>query len=303
MNRITGLDPLERAARAGPRRCGAPGAAGLAAAQGPQPRPHSRPLGEAAPPLAQVNQARRDQDRDHLRNRAEFIAGDNPRDRDSDDDGVMDGDENAGTIASFDAASGKLMINLFGGDTVSGLVTERDRDQVRGRAHDGTRAGDDRWRRGRASTTTAARTSPATTAATTPARCDSGPGDGRRRQRTANCTTADLVVGAVVEEAELRLEHGRRLRGDRAAAATFEQVELAGAQLLGVEPVLADADVDLERRVELVGGAHLAPHQLGRVVHLPRRALEEQLVVDLQDQAGLRPGLAQRAAGSAPSPP
>ena len=50
-----------------------------------------------------VNQAGRDQDRDHLRNRAEFLADDNPRDRDSDDDGVIDGDENAGTIASFDA--------------------------------------------------------------------------------------------------------------------------------------------------------------------------------------------------------
>jgi len=49
----------------------------------------------------------------------------------------------------------------------------------------------------------------------------------------------------------------------------------------------------LERRIELVGGAHLAPHQLGRVVHLPRRALEEQLVVDLQDEAGRGAGLAQ----------
>ena len=34
--------------------------------------------------------------------------------------------------------------------------------------------------------------------------------------------------------------------------------------------------------------------QLGRVVHLLRRALEEELVVDLEDQAGLHPGLAQR---------
>src|SRR3954447_1337419 len=44
-----------------------------------------------------VNQARHDQDRDQLRNLAEFRAGDNPRDRDTDDDGVMDGEENAGT--------------------------------------------------------------------------------------------------------------------------------------------------------------------------------------------------------------
>src|SRR3954447_11094713 len=50
-----------------------------------------------------VNQTRMDQDRDHLGNRAEFLAGDDPRDHDSDDDGVMDGSEQAGTIASFDA--------------------------------------------------------------------------------------------------------------------------------------------------------------------------------------------------------
>src|SRR4249919_2067566 len=74
-----------------------------------------------------VNQAGRDQDRDHLRNRAEFLAGDNPRDRDSDDDGVADGSENAGTIQSFDTETGRLTISLFGGDTIGGLVDERTR--------------------------------------------------------------------------------------------------------------------------------------------------------------------------------
>src|SRR4029077_18191171 len=66
-----------------------------------------------------------------------------------------------------------------------------------------------------------------------------------------------------------------------------------GAALLGVEPVGADAGVDLERRIELVGGGHLRPHQLERRVHLLRRALEEELVVDLQHQAGRHPLLPQ----------
>src|SRR6476469_6281447 len=71
-----------------------------------------------------VNQAHKNQDGDKLLNRAEFLAGDNPRSADSNGDGVMDGEDNAGTIASFEAASGKLTINLFGGETVSGMVDE-----------------------------------------------------------------------------------------------------------------------------------------------------------------------------------
>ena len=39
----------------------------------------------------------------------------------------MDGNENAGTITSFDATTGKLTIALFNGDSVSGLVTESTR--------------------------------------------------------------------------------------------------------------------------------------------------------------------------------
>ena len=42
------------------------------------------------------NQARRDQDRDGLKNRQEWKAGDDPRDPDSDNDGAEDGDEGAG---------------------------------------------------------------------------------------------------------------------------------------------------------------------------------------------------------------
>lgn len=69
------------------------------------------------------NQARRDQDNDGLKNRAEFRAGTNPRDDDSDNDGTEDGDENAGTILSF--ADGVLKITVFGqSDPLVGLVDD-----------------------------------------------------------------------------------------------------------------------------------------------------------------------------------
>jgi hypothetical protein len=67
-----------------------------------------------------VNQARRDQDRDGLRNRAEFLAGTDPRDDDSDNDGVEDGEENAGTVKSFDGTT--LVIRLFSGEEISATV-------------------------------------------------------------------------------------------------------------------------------------------------------------------------------------
>jgi hypothetical protein len=69
------------------------------------------------------NQARRDQDRDGLRNRAEFRAGTNPRDDDSDGDGLEDGDENAGTVVSFEG--GILKITVFGqSDPLVGTVDD-----------------------------------------------------------------------------------------------------------------------------------------------------------------------------------
>lgn len=70
------------------------------------------------------NQARKDQDRDGLRNRGEFRAKFDPQDDDSDDDTVEDGDEGAGTIASYDPATGELVINVFNGSTISGTVTD-----------------------------------------------------------------------------------------------------------------------------------------------------------------------------------
>jgi hypothetical protein len=67
-----------------------------------------------------VNQAKRDQDHDGLRNKAEFMAGDNPRDADTDNDGVKDGQEKAGQVVTFTA--GILTVHLFNGDDVKGTV-------------------------------------------------------------------------------------------------------------------------------------------------------------------------------------
>jgi hypothetical protein len=183
-----------------------------------------------------VNQAGRDQDGDQLRNRAEFLADDNPRDRDSDDDGVIDGDENAGTIASFDATTGRLTITLFGGDTVSGLVTDRTRikcedehsPDVTARARHGEEEpgddrgghgeepGDDRGDHGEE----AGDDNGGDNSGPGSSHSGSGPSGHDDNGAGANCTTSDLIVGATVEEAELELEHG---------AATFDEVELAHA--------------------------------------------------------------------------
>ena len=107
-----------------------------------------------------VKQAKRDQDGDGLRNRGEFKAGLDPRDDDSDNDGIEDGDENAGTIESFDAATGKLTIKLFNGDSVTGLVADDTKIEC---------GADDGARRPTTAMTTTATTRATTTATTTTA--------------------------------------------------------------------------------------------------------------------------------------
>src|SRR5512133_2317531 len=54
--------------------------------------------------------------------------------------------------------------------------------------------------------------------------------------------------------------------------------------LLGVVPVVADADVDRKRGVERVRLRHLLTHELAHRRHLRLRNLEQQLVVDLEHQ-------------------
>lgn len=173
-----------------------------------------------------VKQAGRDQDRDRLLNRAEFLAGDDPRDKDSDDDGVEDGEENAGTIQSFDPETGRLVVALFGGDTVAGLVTvETEIKCPEGSgataSHDGEdELGDERGdldepdheRGGELDDEDEDH----------PGSPSYGSGehgdDDHECDRDRECTTADLTEGATVEEAELKLSDG---------SAVFEEIELA----------------------------------------------------------------------------
>jgi hypothetical protein len=152
----------------------------------------------------QHDQAKRDQDDDGLKNLGEFKAHMNPRDDDSDGDGTGDADEGAGTIASFDAATGALVIDAFVGPDLSGTVNadteiecegdehgDDDGDHS-GPGHDGDDAEDNRGH-GRAH--------------------DHGDDD----DSEADCGTGALVTGTVVSEAELRLTQD---------GAVFEEIEL-----------------------------------------------------------------------------
>jgi|1186.fasta_scaffold05519_2 hypothetical protein len=154
----------------------------------------------------QKNQAHRNQDRDALVNRQEFKAGDDPLDPDSDNDGVEDGADGTGTIASFDGTT--LVINLFdpAGSTLSGQVTDQteiecdngddqgdeDNDGEGGGDNSGPGGGDDKA----AASSTTSDDDPGDDDGTDDENDDQGD-DGQ------NCSAADLVAGAVVQEAEL----------------------------------------------------------------------------------------------------
>jgi len=175
-----------------------------------------------------VKQTGRDQDGDHLRNRQEFLAGTNPRNPDSDGDGVPDGQENAGRIRSFDAETGQLVIDLFGGETASGLVTEEtevecEGGQVATASHSGEDAGEGDRIDGSAEANGGDEVSDDegddSSTPESPSTGSESAGDEGDEAGGSNCTTADLVEGAIVKEAELKLDNG---------TATFEEVELAG---------------------------------------------------------------------------
>ena len=142
-----------------------------------------------------VNQARRDQDHDGLNNRGEFRAHMNPRKADTDGDGIEDGDENAGTIASF--SDGVLTITLAGGGTLTGEVDEDTEIECGDMARASDDGDDDHHG-------------------------DDGDGhhgddEGDDDQGDENCASDALTTGAVVHEAELKARDGK---------AVFEKVEL-----------------------------------------------------------------------------
>jgi hypothetical protein len=139
-----------------------------------------------------VNQAKRDQDRDNLSNRGEYQAGDNPRDADTDGDGTPDGDEGAGTITAWDPDTGELTINLFGGDSVTGAVT--DETEVRCAPTDPSEDPADN--------TDSKTGRPGDQAAPPPPSADDPTGDGHC-QHGVPCSADDLAVDEVVQEAHL----------------------------------------------------------------------------------------------------
>jgi opacity protein-like surface antigen len=160
------------------------------------------------------NDARKDKDRDGLKNLTEFRAGTNPRKRDTDGDGVRDDREGAGTIKSFDAATGALVVDLFDSDQdLTGKVDATTKIECEDESHAATHArdgADDNSGPGNAGED------------------NSGPGnaheDGDREHGDDDdpdeaCGPEALVAGRTVKEAELN-------QGDDGPADVFDEIEL-----------------------------------------------------------------------------
>jgi hypothetical protein len=146
----------------------------------------------------------------------------------------------AGTISSFDATTGKLTIALTGGESITGLVTEDTRiecervdDRFDRRDHGGGdnggggndngghfEPGDDNG----GGNSGSGGPGPSNGSGPGPSGEEGMPVEGAPAPEPGEptCTVASLVPGAVVGEAELRLEGG---------AAVFEEVELGNAEV------------------------------------------------------------------------
>jgi hypothetical protein len=188
-------------------------ATGMARSHGDRNRDRIPDRWERAHHLSlKVNQAKRDQDHDGLRNRAEFMAGDDPRDADTDNDGIGDGKEKAGQVVSF--TGGVLIVHLFNGDDVKGTVDDNTEIECEDgpettptarAADDGDGGGDDQGEddnRGSGHD-----------------QGDDDEGDDDENDGEPGCDASKLTPGAVVGEAELRAT---------AAGLVFEKIELVG---------------------------------------------------------------------------
>jgi hypothetical protein len=133
----------------------------------------------------------------------------------------------SGTITTFDADSGLLTIETRSGNSISGLVDGRTKIRCEDQEHSTGHArharsgeaepGDDHGGRGEAEPGDdhggGDNSGPGSSGSG-----NSGPGGHDDNGAGANCTTAALVSGAVVQEADLEIEHG---------SARFDEVELA----------------------------------------------------------------------------
>jgi hypothetical protein len=141
-------------------------------------------------------------------------------------------DDQTGTIASFDAGSKLLTIDLKGGQSFTAAVDRGTRIRCEDQSGNGRRVGaaarsgepepgdghggrgnepgDDNGGRGN---------EPGDDNGGNSGSGSSGSGGHDDNGSGANCTSADLAVGAAVHEAELELEHGR---------ATWDEIELVG---------------------------------------------------------------------------
>ena len=164
-----------------------------------------------------VNQAKRDQDRDQLDNRGEFKTGSDPRDDDSDDDGVEDGDENAGTISSFDGTT--LTIDLANGGSITGIVDEDTEVKCGGECdHDGDDSGPSDNSGPSESSGSRHRDSGDDDSADEDEDTSDDDSSDDSDSEDSDCSVDDLVVGAAVHEAEIRVRNGD---------AVFEEIVLA----------------------------------------------------------------------------
>ena len=161
-----------------------------------------------------INDANDDQDNDGVNNADEMAEHTNPRDADTDNDGVNDGEETIGTVASFTedspgSGTGVLTITLNNGSTESGRVDQNTEIECRAPEQAGR---NERDGGGDTSGDNSGDNSG-------PGGGDEGDnsGPGRDGDEHSQCSAADLTAGTPVHEAELQ---------GSGSSAAFEKVEL-----------------------------------------------------------------------------